>query len=212
MNTPALLPARAAKSVRHHPFLLAAVLCCRVLFVVAAGIPASMATRCGLSNEQLDALVQRFPDATIRITPQDWRAMRYECFRFANVTSWIDSVAASNGVAAAMLKLQDAAEHSAAAQRAAEALARSAEAALRVSEAAHADAVKARDALESLYSAATNAAAVAEHRAQAAERRAARLVTLREWFVEQRDKALLPTTKAIYQALIDKIDEKEFDT
>lgn len=47
----------------------------------------------------------------------------------------------------------------------------------------------------------------AEARAARAETRAAALDRLREWLVEQRDKALLPTTKAIYQAIIDKLDE-----
>lgn len=45
-------------------------------------------------------------------------------------------------------------------------------------------------------------------RATSAEARAARLDALRAWLVEQRDKALLQTTKAIYQAIIDRIDEK----
>ena len=45
-------------------------------------------------------------------------------------------------------------------------------------------------------------------RATSAEARAARLNVLKTWLEEQRDKAVLPTTKAIYQAIIDKIDEK----
>lgn len=45
-------------------------------------------------------------------------------------------------------------------------------------------------------------------RATSAEARAARLDRLRTWLVEQRDKAVLPTTKALYQAIIDKIDER----
>lgn len=45
-------------------------------------------------------------------------------------------------------------------------------------------------------------------RATSAEARAARLDRLRDWLAEQRDKALLPTTKAIYQAIIDKLDER----
>lgn len=45
-------------------------------------------------------------------------------------------------------------------------------------------------------------------RATSAEARAARLDKLRTWLVEQRDKAVLPTTKALYQAIIDKIDER----
>ena len=45
-------------------------------------------------------------------------------------------------------------------------------------------------------------------RATSAEARAERLDRLRAWLVEQRDKSLLPTTKAIYQAIIDKLDER----
>ena len=45
-------------------------------------------------------------------------------------------------------------------------------------------------------------------RATSAEARAERLDRLRDWLVEQRDKSLLPTTKAIYQAIIDKLDER----
>lgn len=50
--------------------------------------------------------------------------------------------------------------------------------------------------------------AEAVERATSAEARAARLDALRSWLVELRDKAILSTTKAIYQAIIDKIDEK----
>ena len=45
-------------------------------------------------------------------------------------------------------------------------------------------------------------------RATSAEARAERLDRLRDWLVEQRDKAILATTKAIYQAIIDRIDER----
>lgn len=45
-------------------------------------------------------------------------------------------------------------------------------------------------------------------RATSAEARAERLDRLRDWLVEQRDKSLLPTTKAIYQAIIDRIDAR----
>ena len=48
----------------------------------------------------------------------------------------------------------------------------------------------------------------ATNRAEIAEARAARLGSLRDYLVELRDKAPLLTTKSIYQALIDRIDEK----
>ena len=45
-------------------------------------------------------------------------------------------------------------------------------------------------------------------RATSAEARAERLDRLRSWLVEQRDRTPLPMTKAIYQAIIDRIDER----
>ena len=47
----------------------------------------------------------------------------------------------------------------------------------------------------------------AVERATSAEARAARLDALKAWLVEQRDKAVLSTTKAIYQAIIDRLEE-----
>ncbi len=49
----------------------------------------------------------------------------------------------------------------------------------------------------------------AERWQAAAEKRAERLDALRAYLVEQRDAAKLPTTRAIYQALIDMIDADE---
>lgn len=45
-------------------------------------------------------------------------------------------------------------------------------------------------------------------RATSAEARAARLDALKTWLEEQRDKSPLQTVKAIYQAIIDKLDER----
>lgn len=56
--------------------------------------------------------------------------------------------------------------------------------------------------LRTAYAAATNSLLNAEARA-------ARLNALRAYLVEQRDKAVLSTTKAVYQAIIDRIDGKE---
>jgi hypothetical protein len=46
-------------------------------------------------------------------------------------------------------------------------------------------------------------------RATSAEARAARLNRLKDWLAEQRDKALLPTTKAIYQAILDRMEDNQ---
>lgn len=45
-------------------------------------------------------------------------------------------------------------------------------------------------------------------RATSAEARAERLDRLRDWLVEQRDKSPLQTVKAIYQAILNKLDER----
>lgn len=57
------------------------------------------------------------------------------------------------------------------------------------------------------WQSATNSVAAAEARATIAEARAARAEALKAWLVEQRDKAVLPSTKAIYQAIIDRMEE-----
>ena len=46
----------------------------------------------------------------------------------------------------------------------------------------------------------------AVQRYTSAEARAARADALKAWLIEQRDKAALPTTKAIYQAIIDRLE------
>lgn len=66
-----------------------------------------------------------------------------------------------------------------------------------------------RDMIANLSSQVTNLdvrAAAAEARASIAEAKAERAERLKAWLVEQRDKALLPTTKAIYQEIIDRFD------
>lgn len=46
----------------------------------------------------------------------------------------------------------------------------------------------------------------AVERYTSAEARAARLNALKAWLEEQRDKSVLPTTKAIYQAILDRLE------
>ena len=61
-----------------------------------------------------------------------------------------------------------------------------------------------RDIAEKAAAAAEVLRAAAEERAEKAE---ARTAALREYLVTKRDEAKLATTKAIYQAIIDKLDE-----
>ena len=66
------------------------------------------------------------------------------------------------------------------------------------------DAEYKRDLAEKAAAAAEVLRAAAEERAEKAE---ARTAALREYLVTKRDEAKLATTKAIYQAIIDKLDE-----
>ena len=161
---------------------------------VARGVPEEIVTRRGLTAEQYDALFAKYPEATVRISAAEWRAMRYQLFRFANMTNWIDRAYTTNGLSRLMLDLQDGREK--------------AEAAERIAEAARTAAERMKERAEKMYAVATNDTAIAETRAAIAEARAERLDSLKDWLVEQRDKALLPTTKAIYQAIIDRIEER----
>ena len=47
----------------------------------------------------------------------------------------------------------------------------------------------------------------ATNRADIAEAKVARMEAFKAWLVEQRDRAALPTTKALYQAIIDKLED-----
>ena len=47
----------------------------------------------------------------------------------------------------------------------------------------------------------------ATNRADIAEAKVARMEAFKAWLVEQRDKAALPTTKALYQTIIDKLED-----
>lgn len=47
----------------------------------------------------------------------------------------------------------------------------------------------------------------ATNRADIAEAKVARMEAFKAWLVEQRDKAALPTTKALYQAIIDRLED-----
>ena len=49
----------------------------------------------------------------------------------------------------------------------------------------------------------------ATNRADIAEAKVARMEAFKAWLVEQRDKAALPTTKALYQAIIDTLEDNK---
>ena len=181
------------------------------LTALARGILPCMVNRYGLTNEQIDDILTRHPDAQLRITAQDWRAMRYQLHRFGNMTNYVEQIGGSNDCARLLLLLDDRITELKAATNSLCRAARKYESALSSMERRYATATNAiaqvtaqlseREAFWSAqYATATNATA-------SAEARAARADALKTWLEEQRDKAALPTTKAIYKAILNKLEE-----
>jgi hypothetical protein len=77
---------------------------------LAGGILPCQVYRRGLTNEQIDGILARHPDAQLRITAQDWRGMRYQLTRFQNMTNYVEEIGNSNDCARVLLRLHDTAE------------------------------------------------------------------------------------------------------
>jgi len=77
---------------------------------LAGGILPCQVYRRGLTNEQIDGILARHPDAQLRITAQDWRGMRYQLTRFHNMTNYVEQIGGSNDCSKVLLKLHDVGE------------------------------------------------------------------------------------------------------
>lgn len=159
-------------------------------FAAPQFVTPAMMKRNGLTDEQYEMLWSQGKHPQIDIaTARDWI---FRASRYTNVVEWLDICGQTNDFAKLSHKLQGD------------------NFALAESNTAQMVEIRRLDNLASNFS---NAWAVAEYevsvfsnRWNTAEARAARLDALRTYLVEQRDKAALPTTKAIYQAIIDRID------
>lgn len=170
----------------------------------AKGMLPCMVYRRGLTNEQIDNILAKHPDAQLRITAQDWRGMRYQLYRFHNMTNYVELIGGSNDCARILLQLHDTAETLTASNAVLDRVARAWESATE-------EWKTTAKAWEGQYETATNnlAAAWANYYSASnrAERAEARHNAVVNWAVAQRDKALLPSTKQIWQAIIDKLEE-----
>ena len=170
----------------------------------AKGILPNMVYRRGLTNEQIDRILEKYPEAQLRITKQDWRGMRYQLFRFHNMTNYVELIGGSNDCARILLQLHDTAETLTASNAVLDRVAHE-------WQTASEEWKETAKAWEGQYEVATNNLAVAwanyYSASNRAERAEARHNAVVNWAVEQRDKALLPTTKQIWQAIIDKLEE-----
>lgn len=196
------------------------------------GVLPCMVYRYGLTNEQIDDILTQHPDAQLRITAQDWRGIRYELSRFQCMTNYVNLIGSTQDCARVLLQLHDTAEdwrsrhgaisnlYAMASRELDVAMERANEYATAYTSATNAYAdldAQYRQSVENWgnvlhglvedYNAATNSLAVAEARASLAETKAARLDRLKTWLIEQRDKAMLSTTKALYQAILDRLEE-----
>lgn len=171
----------------------------------AKGVLPCMVYRHGLTDEQLDSIFARHPAAELRLTAQDWRGMQYQLHRFANMTNYVQQIGSTQDCARVLLRLHDTAQ-----------TLTSSNAVLRTAAAQWQQAAgewqQTADAWRTEYAVATNnlQAALADY--MSASNRAARAEARHDavvgWCEQQRDKALLPTTKAIWQAIIDKLEEQ----
>lgn len=170
---------------------------------LAGGILPCQVYRRGLTNEQIDGILATHPDAQLRITAQDWRGMRYQLTRFHNMTNYVEQIGGSNDCSKVLLHLHDVGEEL-----------KGSNSTLRVSlDMADRAVDEWRETAAQWQAEAETNAASAEVWMEAATNNAARVERVtaalderRAEYVEKRDKAALPTTKAIYQAFIDAID------
>ena len=190
-------------------FIILVVAVLAAMAASAKGLLPSMVYRRGLTNEQIDQILAAHPDAQLRMTAQDWRAMRYQLFRFDCMTNYVELIGGTNDAARVLLELHDRNEGL---EKATNALAK---AVARVGIELGAATERAQEYAEA-YAATTNRLAAlsldftaATNRASIAEAKVARTETFKAWLVEQRDNARLATTKALYNAIIDRLEGDE---
>lgn len=169
----------------------------------AKGLLPCMVYRRGLTNEQIDGILEKHPEAQLRITRQDWRGMRYQLFRFHNMTNYVEIIGGSNDCARILLQLHDTAETLTASNSVLDRVAHE-------WQAASEEWKETAKTWEGQYKVATNDLAAAWASYYSASNRAERAEALHNsvvaWATQQRDRALLPTTKAIWQEIIDKLE------
>ena len=171
-----------------------AVLVSACAFAAPQFVTPAMMKRNGLTDEQYEMLWNQGKHPQIDIaTARDWV---FRASRYTNVVEWLEVMGTSNDFARLSHKLQGDCF----------ALAETNKAVV----AENADLWRANNTLEAWYSSATNQAAQWQAAATDAQARLERvsgaLDERRAEYVQKRDAAALPTTKALYQAFIDAID------
>lgn len=174
--------------------------------VLAKGILPCMVYRHGLTNEQMDDLLARHPNGTVRVTAQDWRAMRYQLHRFDCMTNYVHLIGSTQDCERVLLYLHDKAVDLSDATNRLGRIRRELEKERDLA------AERAREYADA-YATATNSlrAAIADYTSASnrAARAEARHNAIVSWAEEQRDKVISPLTKAIWQAFIDRLKKED---
>ena len=188
-------------------------LACGVAVAAPNFVTPNMMKRNGLTDEQYELLWSQGKRPTVDIAAaRDWI---FRASRYTNVVEWLEVMGQSNDFARLSHKLQAENFGLLESNKVVVAINKALEREYNTISTKYIAAVDRAQLYADAYASATNSLAQlrvdyanATNRAEIAEARAARLDSLRDYLVELRDKAMLPTTKSIYQALIDRIDEK----
>lgn len=195
-------------------------LACGVAVAAPNFVTPNMMKRNGLTDEQYELLWSQGKRPTVDIAAaRDWI---FRASRYTNVVEWLEVMGQSNDFARLSHKLQAENFGLLESNKVVVAINKALEREYNTISTKYIAAVDRAQQYADAYASATNAFAAATNslaqlrvdyanatnRAEIAEARAARLGSLRDYLVELRDKAPLLTTKSIYQALIDRIDER----
>lgn len=200
-------------------FLASAVLACGALHADSPRfITGSMHSRNGLTDEQYEFLWSIGKKPSIdTATARDWM---FRAARYHNVTNWLGMIGRTNDFAKAVQTLGDQVYSLTVTNKALTTLNtrlektftamdkefKAIDKALRQSDAdRQAQSERVEELFNELVAERTKSNQLTEQ-LNSAEARAARLDALKTWLEEHRDKAVLPSTKAIYQAIIDRME------
>ena len=202
-----------------YVFLASAVLACGALHADSPRfITGSMHSRNGLTDEQYEFLwsIGKRPSIDTA-TARDWM---FRAARYHNVTNWLGMIGKTNDFAKTVQTLGDQVYSLTVTNKALVAQNtrlektfvamdkefKAIDKALRQSDAdRQAQSERADELFNELVAERTKLNQITEQ-LNSAEARAARLDALKTWLEERRDKAVLPSTKAIYQAIIDRME------
>ncbi len=98
------------RKVRYAIILAALAVGLMAQTAAAKGMLPWMVHRRGVTNEQIEKILEKHPNAVLRITAQDWRGVCYQLTRFENMTNYVEQIGSTQDCARVLLRLNDAKE------------------------------------------------------------------------------------------------------